>query len=90
LPWLDQSPVKSMRYKGILSKIWLMIFVISILMLGIIGATPLDNPLLPFLSNQTLAQMMTLFYFLYFLLMPLYTGFENYTVPPDRITRGRR
>jgi hypothetical protein len=34
--------------------------------------------------------MMTLFYFLYFLLMPLYTGFENYKVPPDRITRGRR
>jgi ubiquinol-cytochrome c reductase cytochrome b subunit len=90
LPWLDRSPVKSMRYKGILSKIWLTIFVISILVLGIIGATPQDHTLLPFLSNQTFAQIMTICYFLYFLLMPLYTGFENYKVPPDRIPRGRQ
>ncbi len=88
LPWLDRSPVKSMRYKGILSKIWLTIFVFSILVLGIIGTTPLDHPLVPLMSNQTLAQIMTVFYFLYFLLMPIYTGFENYKIPPDRITRG--
>jgi ubiquinol-cytochrome c reductase cytochrome b subunit len=90
LPWLDRSPVKSMRYKGKLSKIWLTIFVISIFVLSLIGATPQDHALLPFLTNQTFAQIMTCFYFLYFLLMPLYTGFENYTVPPDRLPRGRR
>lgn len=88
LPWLDKSPVKSMRYKGSLSKIWLAIFVISILTLGVIGATPLDHQLLPFLSNQQLAQIMTFFYFLYFLLMPFYTAIEKFRLPPSRVTGG--
>ena len=90
LPWLDKSPVKSMRYKGILSKIWLIIFVISFLTLGVIGATQLDHALLPFISNQHLAQIMTFFYFLYFLLMPFYTAIEDFRVPPDRVTRGHQ
>jgi ubiquinol-cytochrome c reductase cytochrome b subunit len=90
LPWLDRSPVRSMRYKGALSKIWLIIFVISILVLGLIGSTPQDHAILPFMTNQLFAQIMTVFYFLYFLLMPLYTGIENYKVTPDRVTRGRR
>ncbi|MBC7751932.1 MAG: cytochrome b N-terminal domain-containing protein [Candidatus Saccharibacteria bacterium] len=90
LPWLDKSPVKSMRYKGILSKIWLTIFVISILTLGVIGATPLDHALLPSISNQRFAQIMTFFYFLYFLLMPFYTAIENFRVPPSRVTRGHQ
>lgn len=88
LPWLDKSPVKSMRYKGMLSKIWLAIFVLSVLTLGVIGATPLDHALLPLISNQRLAQVMTFFYFLYFLLMPFYTAIENFRVPPSRVTRG--
>ncbi|MBP5088333.1 cytochrome bc complex cytochrome b subunit, partial [Pseudomonas chlororaphis] len=37
LPWLDRSPVKSMRYKGWLSKIWLVVFCISFVILGILG-----------------------------------------------------
>jgi ubiquinol-cytochrome c reductase cytochrome b subunit len=90
LPWLDKSPVKSMRYKGVLSRIWLAIFVISFLTLGVIGATPLDHALLPYISNQHLAQVMTFLYFLYFLLMPFYTAIENFQVPPDRVTRGHR
>lgn len=90
LPWLDKSPVKSMRYKGSLSKIWLVIFVISVLTLGVIGATQLDHALLPYMSNQRLAQVMTFFYFLYFLLMPFYTAIEDFKVPPSRVTRGHR
>src|SRR3546814_6627370 len=37
LPWLDRSPVKSMRYKGWLSKIWLWVFCISFVILGVLG-----------------------------------------------------
>ena len=37
LPWLDRSPVKSMRYKGWMSKIWLVVFCISFVILGILG-----------------------------------------------------
>ena len=34
LPWLDRSPVKSIRYKGWMSKLWLGIFVVSFVWLG--------------------------------------------------------
>jgi len=90
LPILDRSPVKSMRYKGRLSRIALGIFVVSFLVLGILGMTPADHPIIPFINNQLLAQFFTLLYFLYFLLMPFYTGAETYRLPPDRVTGGRK
>ncbi|AXI04467.1 cytochrome bc complex cytochrome b subunit [Aquirhabdus parva] len=90
LPILDRSPVKSMRYKGRLSRIALGIFVVSFLVLGILGMTPADHPIIPFINNQLLAQLFTLLYFLYFLLMPFYTGAETYRLPPDRVTGGRK
>ncbi len=37
MPWLDRSPVKSMRYKGWLSRVWLAIFVVSFVILGYLG-----------------------------------------------------
>ena len=37
LPWLDRSPVKSIRYKGWMSKVWLGIFVVSFVILGYLG-----------------------------------------------------
>src|SRR5690606_4824763 len=43
LPWLDRSPVKSWRYKGWLSKIWLGIFVVSFIILGVCGALPANE-----------------------------------------------
>lgn len=38
LPWLDRSPVRSIRYKGWLSKLWLVIFAVSFVILGYYGA----------------------------------------------------
>ena len=46
LPWLDRSPVKSMRYKGWISKVMLALFVVSFFVLGYLGtihATPLTT-----------------------------------------------
>src|SRR5690606_34600466 len=40
LPWLDKSPVKSIRYKGSLYKGWLAAFVVSFLVLGYLGTEP--------------------------------------------------
>ncbi|WP_116208148.1 cytochrome b [Paraperlucidibaca baekdonensis] len=82
LPWLDKSPVKSMRYKGTQSKIWLTLFVISFLGLGYLGAVPSD-PIKTFL-----AQVLTIIYFLFFLLMPFYTSMEKVKPVPDRVTGG--
>lgn len=82
LPWLDKSPVRSMRYKGILSKIWLGIFVVSFLVLGYLGATPATE------LATIMARIFTVLYFLFFLLMPIYTSIETCKQPPDRVTGG--
>ena len=82
LPWLDRSPVKSIRYKGILSKIALGIFVVSFLVLGYLGVA-LATPV-----NTILGRIFTILYFLYFLLMPIYTSIETCKQPPERVTGG--
>ncbi len=83
IPWLDRSPVKSMRYKGWMSKLWLWIFVISFLGLGRIGMIE-PSPLMVFLARS-----LTVLYFLYFLLMPFYTSMETVKRVPDRVTGGK-
>lgn len=82
LPWLDKSPVKSMRYKGTQSKIWLGVFVISFLGLGYLGAVPSDP------IKTVMSQILTITYFLFFLLMPFYTSMEKVKPVPDRVTGG--
>ena len=78
-PWLDKSPVKSIRYKGIYSKIGLAVFVISFFVLGYLGSVT-SSPL-----RTLLAQIFTFTYFAYFLLMPFYTKYEKCKPVPDRI-----
>ena len=80
LPWLDRSPVRSIRYKGIWSKMILFIFVVSFVVLGYIGTQP-SSTLLTFV-----AQVCTVLYFCYFLLMPLYSRYEKTRPVPDRVT----
>ncbi|MBV1906748.1 MAG: cytochrome bc complex cytochrome b subunit [Pseudomonadales bacterium] len=80
LPWLDKSPVTSIRYKGIISKWMLGIFTISFLVLGYLGTVPPS----PFATLA--AQFFTMLYFSYFVLMPWYTRVEKTKPEPDRIT----
>ena len=82
LPWLDKSPVKSMRYKGTQSKIWLGLFVVSFIGLGYLGAVPSDP------VKTVISQILTIIYFLFFLLMPFYTSMETVKAVPDRVTGG--
>ena len=79
IPWLDRSPVKSIRYKGIYSKVALTLFVFSFLILGYLGVVP------PSQSRELMAQICTIIYFAYFCLMPLYTSLEKTTQPADRL-----
>ena len=37
LPWLDKSPVKSIRFKGLFSRIALIVFAASFVILGYLG-----------------------------------------------------
>ncbi|MGO2020106.1 cytochrome b [Psychrobacter sp.] len=82
IPWLDRSPVRSIRYKGILSKIALTVFAISFIILGYLGATP-TTP-----TATLMARICTVLYFLFFLLMPFYTAIEKCKQPPERVTGG--
>ncbi len=79
LPWLDKSPVRSLRYKGRYSRISLLLFVLSFLLLGYLGTIPV-TPL-----RLILARVSIILYFSYFLLMPFYTQLEACRSVPLRI-----
>ncbi len=80
LPWLDRSPVKSMRYKGWISKTMLAVFIISFFILGYLGTKP------PSTVATLVAQVCTILYYAYFVLMPWYTRAERCKPVPDRVT----
>ncbi|MGV8568645.1 MAG: cytochrome b [Pseudomonas asiatica] len=80
LPWLDRSPVRSMRYKGWISKIFLLVFCVAFVILGILGV------LAPTPGRTLLSQVCTVLYFAYFLLMPFYTRLEKTKPVPERVT----
>jgi ubiquinol-cytochrome c reductase cytochrome b subunit len=80
LPWLDKSPVRSIRYKGWYSRVALLIFLVSFLILGYLGTLG-TSP-----ARIALAQFCTVLYFLYFLLMPWYTRKEQTFPEPTRVT----
>lgn len=80
LPWLDRSPVKSIRYKGPYFKTALTLFVISVFVLGWLG-TKTPTPL-----YTTLAQIFTVVYFAFFLLMPWYSKIDKTKPEPTRVS----
>jgi ubiquinol-cytochrome c reductase cytochrome b subunit len=81
LPWLDRSPVKSIRYKGPLFKIATTVFVVVFIMLGYLGTQPTTD------LYKLLAQVGTVLYFLYFLLMPIYSKLDKTKPVPERVTK---
>ena len=60
VPWLDRSKAASIRYKGILSKIAMTIFIISWLMLAWLGTVPVTA------LRTTLSIIGTIIYFAFF------------------------
>jgi ubiquinol-cytochrome c reductase cytochrome b subunit len=79
VPWLDRSKAASIRYKGILSKIAMTIFVISWLMLAWLGTVPVTA------LRTNLSIIGTVIYFAFFLLMPIYTSIEKTKPVPERL-----
>lgn len=79
LPWLDRSPVKSIRYKGPIFKMALIVFIISFIGLGVLGtvaATPLAT---------AFSRIFTVLYFAFFLCMPYYSRIDKVKTPPERV-----
>ena len=92
LPWLDRSPVKSIRYRGMLYKSALTIFVITFLLLGYLGTQPTNvwGQAGAWLGNvewaTVVARLGTLLYFAFFVLMPWYTRIDKVKPEPQRLT----
>ncbi len=80
LPWLDKSPVKSIRYKGPIFKAALAIFAVTFVVLAYLGLKP-ASPIL-----TLLAQIFTALYFAFFLLMPWYSKMDKTKPEPERVT----
>ena len=80
LPWLDRSPVKSIRYRGPIYKIMLTIFVLSFIALAVCGLKP------PAGIYPNLAKVCTILYFAFFILMPWYTKLDRVKPVPERVT----
>jgi ubiquinol-cytochrome c reductase cytochrome b subunit len=80
LPWLDKSPVKSIRYRGGIFKTALAIFIVAFIMLGWLGTQPAEG------INTILAQIGLFIYFAFFLLMPIYTRLDKTKPVPERLT----
>ena len=80
LPWLDRSPVKSIRYRSPIYKWILGTFVVSFIVLGWLGVQPV-TPL-----YALLARIFTTLYFAFFILMPWFSTLGKTKEVPERVT----
>ncbi|MEP7281158.1 MAG: cytochrome bc complex cytochrome b subunit [Rubrivivax sp.] len=80
LPWLDRSPVKSIRYRPGWHRWMYGLFVIDMFVLGYLGIEP------PSEMRTLIAQVGTLFYFGFFVLMPWWSRIGEFKPVPDRVT----
>jgi ubiquinol-cytochrome c reductase cytochrome b subunit len=80
LPWLDRSPVKSVRYRGWIYKTFLAVFVISFLALMYLGMQPAST------AYVYAARAFSVGYLAFFFLMPFYTRWDRTRPVPQRVT----
>ncbi|MDA8659837.1 ubiquinol-cytochrome c reductase [Luminiphilus sp.] len=80
LPWLDRCEVKSWRYRGMINRVMLLLFVVCFLILGVLGVKA------PTPERTFLAQICTIFYFAFFLAMPIWSKLDKVKPVPDRVT----
>ncbi len=80
LPWLDRSPVKSIRYRPDWHKYVYFVFVVFFLALGYLGSQP------PSATGNYVSQLGTLIYFGFFLLMPWWSRIGTFKPVPSRVT----
>ena len=79
LPWLDRSPVRSIRYRPGWNKWLYAIFIVNFLVLGYLGIKP-PSPI-----GTMVSQAGTLFYFGFFLLMPWWSRIGTFKPVPERV-----
>ena len=80
LPWLDHSPVKSIRYRPSWHMYVYILFGITFLVLGYLGVKP------PTVTGTLISQICTFIYFGFFLLMPWWSAMGTFKPVPARVT----
>ena len=85
LPWLDRSPVKSIRYRGPIFKTLLALFAFSFLTLGFLGTQAPNYAFFGLIPGAPIAQLMTAYYFLFFLTMPWWSKIDKCKPVPERV-----
>lgn len=80
LPWLDRSPVKSIRYRGIYFKAALTLFLVSFVGLAYLGGQPATE------TYTLFARILSVVYFAFFVFMPFYTAWDKDKPVPARVT----
>ena len=80
LPWLDRSPVKSIRYRGWIFRTFFALFALSFLGLMYLGLQPAQG------IYVTLSRVCCVPYFAFFVLMPFYSRIDPVKPVPERIT----
>ncbi|MBO9357106.1 cytochrome bc complex cytochrome b subunit [Bordetella petrii] len=80
LPWLDHSPVKSIRYRPTWHKFLYGIFIVNFLVLGFLGTQPPND------VYNLMSQIGTLIYLGFFFLMPIWSRLGTFKPVPDRVT----
>ncbi len=80
LPWLDRSPVKSIRYKGPIFKVLVVLFAIDFIILNYLGMHKPDP------TRTLIARIGTAYYYFFFLAMPFYSKMESTKPEPERVT----
>jgi len=80
LPWLDNSPVKSIRYRPSWNKALYAVFVVNFFILGYLGVQP------PSPVGEIVSQVGTLLYFGFFALMPWWSTIGECKPVPARVT----
>jgi len=86
LPWLDRSPVKSIRYRGPITKTLIGIFVFAFFVLGFLGTKPPSYAFFGVIPGAPVAQLLSVYYFLFFLTMPIWSSLDRCQPEPDRVT----
>jgi ubiquinol-cytochrome c reductase cytochrome b subunit len=86
LPWLDRSPAKSIRYRGPIFKVLLTIWVIGFFILGFLGTKSPSYEFFGVIPGAPVAQVLSLYYFLFFFTMPFWSKIDKCKPEPERVT----
>ncbi len=80
LPWLDRCKVRSIRFRPMLHKVLIAIFAVSFVVLGWLGAQSGSD------TQKLVAQILTAYYFAFFLTMPIWSAMGQPKAVPERVT----